>query len=298
MSQRLILALVAGSTASLALTGASLSFAQPAVSPDTITVTGVKLEKKEARKQSYSFVGRTTTTTLSQYGRYGRPICPRVIGVDQRYADIVVTKVQDIARSASIKVAEGDCRPNMFVLFTTDGNALIEILRKAKPVLFSDVAVSERTKLYNNAVPIRWWHRIEIGGSDGNTVARSISPQGFETLESKSSSSSLIDTKLIIDLAGAIVVVDVNKANGYPLESIAAYAAMVSFAQIKPENKHDSLSSVLAMFGPNKSPADAPRDLTRFDYAYVSSLYEIQLNRAGSTQKSQIASRMAAKLSE
>ena len=40
----------------------------------TITVTGQKLEKKEAKRQSRSFVGQTTVTSFSQYARRNRRI--------------------------------------------------------------------------------------------------------------------------------------------------------------------------------------------------------------------------------
>jgi hypothetical protein len=73
---------------------------------------------------------------------------------------------------------------------------------------------------------------------------------------------------------------------------------MVSLSQIKPEKAHDSLPSILSMFADGKDPGDAPRDLTPFDYAYVSSLYEIPPNRAGNVQKAKIANKMAAKLSQ
>jgi hypothetical protein len=264
----------------------------------TITVTGQKLEKKEAKRQSRAFVGQTTATSFSQYARRNRPVCPRAIGIDPNYAQIVESKIRAIAKAADVRVEDGECSPNLFVLFTTDSNGLMTVLRKAKPGLFSSVNVRERPALYADPVPVRWWHSTALAGSDGNAAVGGTSAQGIETINTKSFNSSLIDTKIVINLNGSVVVVDINKSNGYPLDSIAAYAAMVSFAEIKPEKSHDALPSILAMFGDGKSPSEAPRDLTAFDYAYVSSLYEILPNRAGNVQKSQIANKMAEKLSQ
>ena len=278
---------------------ASPAFAQaPDKNDNTITVTGQKLEKKEAKRQSRAFIGQTTTTSFSQYAQRNRPICPRAIGIAENYAAIVETRIRTIAKAANVKAEHGDCAPNLFVLFTTDSNGLMATLRKVKPAVFGDVNVRERPALYADPVPIRWWHSVTLAGSDGNVANKSTDIQGNEIIETKSFSSSLIDTKIVINLTGSVVVVDINKATGYPLDSIAAYAAMVSFSQIKPEKKHEALPSVLAMFGDGKSPGDAPRDLTAFDYAYVSSLYEILPNRAGNVQKSQIANKMAAKLAQ
>lgn len=279
-------------------------FAQaPDKGENTITVTGQKLEKKEAKRQSQAFIGQTTTTSFSQYARRNRPVCPRVIGIDQSYAQIVEAKIRTIAKAADVKVEAADCAPNMFILFTADGNGLMAALRKVKPSLFSSVNVRDRPALYADPVPVRWWHSTVLAGSDGNVVNTEAVSAGdglsSEALVGRSyGSGSLIDTKVVINLTGSVVVVDIGKANGYPLDSIAAYAAMVSFSEVKPEKAHDALPSILAMFGKGKSPGEAPLDLTPFDYAYVSSLYEISPNRPGNVQKSQIANKMAAKLAQ
>ncbi|MEK6638971.1 MAG: hypothetical protein AABY88_12910 [Pseudomonadota bacterium] len=281
---------------------ATSAFAQ---SPDNsdITVTGQKLEKKEAKRQSRTFIGQTTTTSFNQYARRNRAVCPRVIGIDQSYAQIVETRIRTVAKTADVKVEADDCAPNLFVLFTTDSNGLMAALRKIKPSLFSSVNVRDRPALYADPAPVRWWHSVEIAGSDGNAVGIGTvtvgEGQSTEALISRSyGSGSLINKETVINLTGSVVVVDIKKATGYPLDSIAAYAAMVSFSQVKPEKSHDRLPSILAMFGDGKSPADAPLDLTPYDYAYVSALYEILPNRAGDVQKSQIANKMAAKLAQ
>ena len=89
----------------------------PADTVSTITVTGVRLQKNETRKQARSYVGKTTITTFSQYTRQGRPIYPSVIGIDLGYAQIVTDRVVNIAKLASIPVKEGKCVPNIFILF-------------------------------------------------------------------------------------------------------------------------------------------------------------------------------------
>jgi hypothetical protein len=292
------------STKWLILAAAAISSAQASAqvtqpeSTNTITVTGQKLEKKEAKRQSRAFIGQTTITSFSQYARRNRPVCPRVIGIDSSYAQIVETKIRAIAGAAKVKVDAADCAPNLFVLFTTDSNGLMAALRKIKPGLFNSVNVGDRPALYADPVPVRWWHSTVLGQSDGGITTSATSAQGIENTTTRSFNSSLIDTKIAINLTGSVVVVDIGKATGYPLDSIAAYAAMVSFSQVKPEKGHDALPSILAMFGNGKSPSNAPLDLTPFDYAYVSSLYEILPNRAGDVQKSQIANKMAAKLSQ
>jgi hypothetical protein len=285
--------------AMLVATPVSAQDASKSDTSNTITVTGQKLEKKEAKRQSRAFIGQTTVTSFSQYAQRNRPVCPRTIGIDPSYAQIVDAKIRIIATAAKVKVAKSDCAPNLFVLFTSDANGLMKTLRKVKPRVFENVNVGERAALYADPVPVRWWHSIELAGSGGDVVDTDSPAAGVELLLSKSyGGASLISKETVINLTGSVVVVDIGKATGYPLDSIAAYAAMVSFSQIKPEKKHETLPSILAIFGEGKNPADAPLDLTPFDYAYVSALYEIPPNRAGNVQKSLIANKMAAKLSQ
>jgi hypothetical protein len=108
-------------------------FAQsPEKSENTITVTGQKLEKKEAKRQSRAFIGQTTVTSFSQYAQRNRPVCPRTIGIDPSYAQIVDAKIRIIATAAKVKVAKSDCAPNLFVLFTSDANGLMKNITQGK----------------------------------------------------------------------------------------------------------------------------------------------------------------------
>ncbi len=270
----------------------------PAETNSTITVTGKKSDKKEIRQEARAFVGKTMVPEYGQFARRNDPLCPTVIGIDKNYADIVATQIRSIAKNSGVKLAQPSCKPNLHVMFVNNSNSFMTKLGRSAPGVFSLVPAPELKALRTNPVPVRWWYATALQGSDGMNPELRPQPDGNNYLSLKSFSSSVIDTNIAINLAGTIVVVDIDKATGYPLASIAAYAAMVSLVQIKNNTAFGEAPSILNMFGPNQTAANAPTDLTRWDYAFVSSLYEIPSNRPGSVQKSQLATRMAAKLSQ
>lgn len=113
---------------------ATSAFAQtPDKNDGTITVTGQKLEKKEAREQALEFVSKHSSRLGNQFARRTLPTCARIIGIDEAYAKIVLEKVNAVGKGAGLFMEGGDCTPNLYILFTTDGNALMAQLRKAKP---------------------------------------------------------------------------------------------------------------------------------------------------------------------
>lgn len=270
----------------------------PAETSSTITVTGTKADKDEVRREARTFVGKAIVPEYGQFARRNDPLCPTVIGIDKNYADIVVAQIRGIAKNSGVKLAELGCKANVHVMFVNDSNGFMTKFGRAAPGVFSLVPAPELKALRTSLVPVRWWYATELEGSDRTKTRLVEQADRNSYLSIKSFSSSLIDSKIAINLVGTIVVVDIEKATGYPLASIAAHAAMVSLVQIKNGKDFSEASSILNLFGPNQTAANAPTDLTRWDYAFVSSLYEIPANRPGSVQKSQFATRMAAKLSQ
>jgi hypothetical protein len=265
---------------------------------DTITVTGTKIDKKENRSAARAFVNKAITPEFDQYARRNDPICLKVFGIAENYADIVTAKFTKSAELSGVNMADQRCTPNVFVLFVNDGNRLMASLAKARPGIFAQVLPSDRKALFNNPVPMRWWYGTALEGADGRkpSVGGALSGPQFPVI--RSNYASLIDSKVVVNLTGTIIVIDIEKANGYPLESVAAYAAMVSMAQIKPTTYFKQQNSILSLFEPETTIDKAPRNLTKWDQAFITALYETPPNRPGYVQKTLIAGKMAAKLSE
>lgn len=295
-----------GAFAAIAVGLASPVFAQseaapPAVTEEsTITVTGQKKEKSEIRREARSFTGTLITPVVGQYSRRNMPLCPQVLGIHPSYHGLIYTKIRDVAKKIGAPVAENTCRTNMFILFSDNSKESITKLRREMPTLFSEVPFHERVNFFKQSTPARWWYRSELRDPNGKLL-----PAVFGTasnrppaVESSYSAQSLIYSTIQVNLMSSVVMIDLNLAKGYPLETIAAHAAMVSLVQVKNGKTFESVPSILNIFSPGKQASDAPSDLTRWDYAFAQSLYEITPRKSGAAQQSQLAQKIAAKLAQ
>ncbi len=280
---------------------------EPVKSGETIVVTGQKPDLKELRRATSEFV-RTATVVPDdgQYARRNAPLCPVVSGIDAQYANIAARKIKAVATATGAKVAEAGCKPNLLVHFTTDSATYIAEARKKRPGVFNESRVNDVA----SQSPIQWWYSTDSRGSDGVPIGRngansavvgSGDPTALPSNNGRTQrtySQSLIETQLVVDLETTFVVIDVNKVNGFPLDSVAAYAGMISLAQIRPKIDYGSYPSILAMFSDGKGAEKAPRDLTEWDYTYLRALYTTQPNRLARMQRTQIYGEMVKQLAK
>lgn len=299
------------SIAKLSLVAFGLALASPAYAQSkdaapvaeadsTITVTGQKKEKAEIRREARSFAGTMMAPILGQYSRRQTGICPLVIGIDPSYHKIIYAKIRDIATRIGAKVADNGCRTNSFIIFSSNGVDTLAQLRKEQPPIFAEVPIDERSSLFKMPAPSRWWYRTEVKDTEGRTFSGGLGldSDDFPVIGSSNSAESLIYSTVQINLMASIVLIDLKKAEGYPLEAVAAHAAMVSLVQVKPGKDFAATPSILNLFASGTPSSGGLTDLTRWDYAFAQSIYEIKARKSGAAQKSELANRIAAKLSQ
>lgn len=266
---------------------------------NAIVVTAVPRDPVELRKKVGSFVGRVAQiATQGQLSRRTSAFCPKVLGMEDRYRPMVLAKVREAAAAAGLKEQPEGCKTDLTIIFTTDGDRLLNALRTKRPGIFAQQAPAKNRELFGSGRAVRWWYsnapKDQNGADMGDAQAMNVgnSADGMNSINVYS--SSLITTNVVVNLSSNVVVIDVAKAEGYPLDAVASYAAMVSFAQVTGA-RDDTLAqapSVLGMFarpGPRK---EALRDLTAWDRAYLHGLYKIEPNRPFSTQRRRLTNEM------
>ena len=92
-------------------------------------------------------------------------------------------------------------------------------------------------------------------------------------------SGSHVRTPTVRSLYGATVIVDATKAGRTPIDSIAAYAAMVAFAEMDADAP--PRDSILGLF----EPSSIESSLTDWDMAFLKSLYRMPLDRRSRIQR-------------
>jgi hypothetical protein len=269
----------------------------PDAAEPPIVVTGARLSPREARARAVAFVQGTGVASGERpVARWVDPVCLNVIGISDRHAGLVAERVKRIAAAAGVPIARGNCQNNVAVVFTGDAGETVREVERRAPRRLEEVTGETRRRLVDGNAPIRWWYTTQPR-SRHNMRASTNSP-GFAAGEGSGAegasgpgsggsalagdipnlyhyNSSLISTQAVRALVSASVIVDVNAMDRMPLEAVAAYVAMVAFAEIR-ENDFSAPGSIMGMF--ENSPT-AARGLTEWDMAFLRALYRLPLDR-------------------
>ena len=294
----------------IAVAVASASAAEPAppaaaASPDdtTITVTAGRLTPEELHARAVAFVGATGVAAGEvPAARWVEPVCPRAVGLTERSAAVVEAKLRTIAAAAGIKVAVEPCTANIAVMFATDPGAVVRGIIAKAPSRVAEVPRGALAELTGGAAPVRWWYSSEVRDKGGAaaTSTQSVAmvaakdstgiglPGNEETTFVSHYSTSLISTENVRALRAATVVIDGAQIKGIPLDAVAGFAAMVTFAEIRRGAAPPG--SILGLF----SRANPPAAATAWDFGFLRALYRLPLDRTAARHRGQLTADLIA----
>ena len=259
-----------------------------------IIVKATPLDPEQVRQRAIDFVKSTGVANgQKQVARWVVPVCIKVIGVSAAPAARIEDKMLRVAREANVPVARRGCEPNLAVTFAKDAGEVVRQIYAKKPRRFIETSPAEREQLLYGSTPVRWWYATEMADRDGvkahdmTPVFMSAGgatdgvfslPLGLPTTQQYGSGSH-VRTPTIRSLYGATVIVDATKAASAPIDSIAAYATMVAFAEMDAGSPPPD--SILGLFQPSNIEAT----LTDWDMAFLKSLYRMPLDRRSQIQR-------------
>lgn len=290
-------------TLTLTLAGLSSAVAQEgAPEPQfDIVVTGVRPEQIQAFVEQVS----TAPPSLDQIARWDDDICISAAGLGAEQSQTVVDRVSSRAQAVGLRPGRAGCRPNVFVFFASDGSGFARGLLEQRRSLFAYYHEENIATLGQGALasfietprPIRWWHVVQTRAADGDRLgsesARSEAPpppetmtavpDGFSGVQSVRSQGTRVRSVERQDFNRVIIIVDAQLAEGYPLDSIADYVAMVTLAQIDPQAQVRDFPTILNLF--NEDLENTSFEMTNWDAAYLNGLYRSERNAASMTQQ-------------
>jgi hypothetical protein len=212
------------------------------------------------------------------------PICPLVAGLPQRDGEYMLTRLSQIAASAGAPLAPQHCKPNLYVVVTSEPDALLKAWNKRDVNLFDsgdDHGGGEIRQFLDAKLPIRAWYNAEIYDADGKPLRDSGGAGcGFDGASAGalngqrvncSASATRIRFNDVRNLSSAIVLVDATRVRGVSFGQVAAYVSMVGLAEIKISPAVASTPSILQLFSDIAKPA--PTGLTEWDKAFLKGLY-------------------------
>jgi hypothetical protein len=302
---RMLAAVVFG----LTLAATQAPAAPPEPNGQSIVVDGMRLPEAAARERAVQFV-RTTGVAAGETpaARWVAPVCPEVLGLEDRGKRAAEAKIRKVAAAAGADVAPEGCHRNIVVSFTSDGAALAREVVEREPRRVANLTPRARAAVLTGSAPIRWLYTSETRGRHGGseTTAGNAAQSGPATHDGSGAGSSIggdmptlmhyessiLSTLTNRVLTSAIVIIDTDEAMGRRLDTLAAYAALVALAEIRNADARPQ-GSILTLF----ESAAPPRDLTVQDQAFLRALYRLPLDRQAMQHRGQLVHGIAGAIS-
>lgn len=213
--------------------------------------------------------------------RFEDRLCPGILGLEQEYAELLVSRLRMNAERLGLRLAEeGDCDPNLVVAIVEDSQAYLADLVERRGYLFRDMDPADREDMLAENGPFRVWHQVAARTRDGIRVGRNenlVMPPEAGMWQAH----SRIYRPVRHDITYALVLMDRESVKGLTLRQIADFATLRALATEYPDGASERSGSMLNLFAAQDA---RPEELGDFDVAWLTRLYEGIPNLPASTR--------------
>jgi hypothetical protein len=229
--------------------------------------------------------------------RWERRICLNAEGVSAAQRDFFTARIAAVAREIGLEVvADRDCAPSAYLVFTGEPARLLAGLRRTRPFFFGATDAGERESFLASQAPVRWLSHAALRGADGETpFSFYVDPKsgGVERpVPGMRGIGSRLASGARMDLQAMLVLVDSAQLAGVSNGALADYLAMVVLGNVRQPPGALAQPSILRLFErPRESAASA--ELTAWDLAYLRSLHAGNWNMAAARRRDRIQASMA-----
>lgn len=318
--------------AALSVLAADAATAQPSPAASTVAPVTVQapFTPREALIKSQGFVQTYAkpSAKLDQFARWEDAVCVRVTGVTPEQAALIKARVEEVAKGVGLKLGRPACRPNIDIRFADPPQVLLDQVANKSPWLLGFHYPNELQALKTVTRPVQAWYMTASRGEGSGEVALSTMSMGYiglkdlngnpgaTAMQGNEGMPESIRPNESLDKPGGgtpngcagrrfssclesvfwhvLIVIDARKVQGQPLGPIMDYLAMLAISQPQSLDGCLDLPSVIDLFAPTACPGrPSPAGLTAADTAYLSSLYDADLEGKKAVEQSDIADRMA-----
>jgi hypothetical protein len=249
--------------------------------------------------------------------RWGREICPGVIGMDNEHAQALNDRVARIALDLGLEVGAPGCDANILVYFTRNSDEVAATFAGRNGMVSTRTGgTREQVEAFvQTPRAVRWWH-LALTSADGFEVERDSQaavntlraqePTPFEAAaqgqEARSTSSerearaaqevtnatrvrgaSRLRSNTEESISRVLIIVDADRVRQVRFGALADYVAMIGLAQINPDVDVGAAPSILGLFSDRPGPK-ADR-ITSWDIAYLAGLYRSPVDARDARQQ-------------
>ena len=263
----------------------------PKRAPD-VTITGTRAQ---LRPEISAFVNNVTdfdpADPILGLARWQAPVCPSVTGLARNLGEFILERVSEVAREAGVRLAGDNCRPNLYVLVSTEPQALLRGMeRRNRGFTFGDASPPLINAFIEDPRPVKVWYFTAERTPEGQPLlgvsipelnraaleqagAQVLTPGGVDRSFGTNAWSQ--SSRIRLNAVGAIyrvfVVVDQTRLRGANIGQVADYVAMVGLSQIKPGARLGDAPTILTLF--SEGLQTARPGMSNWDREFLKSLY-------------------------
>ncbi len=257
---------------------------------ENITVTG-KSEPQTREQVIEGFVKSYTSPSrmLKKIARWAEPVCPATIGLGGEVDGFVSARIRETAQKIGAPSGSETrpCRINVLVVFAREPQALLDDIRLHHVGMLGDVdSPSHAKKLATFTHAAQAWYGTNIMDQWGGIFPSE--PCWPSPCYMVGNVSRLSDGLRSV-FYSVLVVVDVNKANGFETGAVADYVAMLALSQTNAFDSCLGLPSIANLLTPECDASLKSPRLSEADLAYLTGLYKADPGEKGNLQQGDIA---------
>jgi hypothetical protein len=276
-----------------------------------VTVTAPRPPTKEelAGDSVSKFIAAhgTHAVVTGQLARWREGICPVTSGLSPGFNAFVSARLLAVAAAVGAPSAEGRCRHNVQIIFTTDPQRILDEVVKHRPFLLGFHYSRQTQNMVTFDQPIQGWYVTATRNDEGLEVTDNPIPirQGSSPISSTSpahwlesgtsppgDAGSRLTTGLTSLIAHALILVDTKKVAGDPIGAVSDYLAMMVLTQTRAPDECGRLPSILDLMASQCDGGDKPDAMTAGDLAFLRALYAIDLRESLALEGSDIRTHM------
>jgi hypothetical protein len=253
------------------LTGAAL--AEPSATPPP-QVT-IEAQQEALKSRVSAFVGDVMSQDAGWFGQplavWNSPLCFSVSGLPREQAVFVLNRISTDAEMVGAPLAKDEqgCHPNFVVIATTEPEKLLRAWYHHDQLIYNCAFPMPVNEFVNTPQPVRVWYNLDL------SFLRAWVPGYVDPAHAAHSPYRRCGRTPITgrrpDFLSVLMVVDLERVQGYQWAQVADYMALAGLAKINRDKRNDDAPTILNLFS-FSGPA-APQRLSAWDRAFLKALY-------------------------
>jgi hypothetical protein len=243
------------------------------------TVTVEATRERELKRQISHFVSSFDVTYLhDSLQRWNTPICPLVAGLSSEAGEFILARLSQVARDAHAPLGPEHCRPNLYIVVTSDPDLLVEKWVKRDRRSFNTCSGFGYIRDFlHSRRPIRVLYNAALRSSDGanrDVGALYVQSWSLDFSLNSCTSAGVAGTRLsygaIQALSSVVIVADSARITRLNMGQLADYVSMIGLAEIRLDADTGTAPSILGLF---REPDSPPQGLSLWDQSFLDGLY-------------------------